>query len=694
MKNKLMHFFSIVIVSGSPCLSPAIAQTQSAEKFLELKLVAGSIDGPGATDGKGKEAQFGNSYSDVGVSAKGTAIDKNGNLYVADIGNHTIRKVTTDGVVTTIAGKAGVAGSEDGTESEARFRYPMGLAIDNSGNLFVTDSGNYTIRKISPSGIVTTLAGSPGKQGSANGDGVNARFMRPKGIAVDGNGIIYVADTFDATIRRISPTGVVTTLAGRSQVGGYRDGVGNTALFANPLDVAVSPKGDIYVADEGNSAIRKITFSGHVTTYLNPPATQEGMDADGRLNVAGISAPEALAFDSAGNLFVSEIESLRKIGTDGYVTTIAGMKSGPPKSVSGIGKLASFSNPGHPSIDKFGNLYVADDTELRKVMPDGNATSFAGSSTSSGYRDGHATVARFNQPRGITSDKFGNLYVDDSQNGVIRKISASGEVTTLAGTIAVHAHKDGIGVQAQLDWPTQILSDASGNVYFTEANAHVVRKIDVAGIVTTIAGVPGEAGLRDGIGIKARFNKPSSIALDEFGHLFVYDAGSGAFREVDLSTFSVKTLEKKLRTSDNAPVPDDDPKQFVLDSNENIYFSRAATIRKVNELGRSSILAGRTGIVGSRDGDASNALFSRPSCLARDGIGNIFVCDGDMKTYFTRIRKIDPEGTVSTLVGSQSSSGITLGHPGLLDFVSSITVISEKQIALTSGHAVLVVNLP
>src|ERR1035437_885215 len=245
--------FCAAIVSGLwlACAPGAYAQP------LSFNTLAGYA-GEGSADGLGSNARF---YSPSGIAA-----DSVGNVYVADIANHTIRQITPGGVVSTLAGLAGVSGSGDGTGSAAQFNQPQGVAVDGAGNVYVADTGNHTIRQIAPGGAVSTLAGLAGVSGSANGTGSSARFYQPEGVAVDSGGNVYVADTWNHTIRTITPAGVVSTLAGLAGVSGSANGTGSGAQFYQPQGVAVDTAGIVYVADTCNETIRKITAGGAVST--------------------------------------------------------------------------------------------------------------------------------------------------------------------------------------------------------------------------------------------------------------------------------------------------------------------------------------------------------------------------------------------------------------------------------------------
>ncbi len=324
--------------------------------------LAGAAGVAGSADGTGSAAQF---SGPVGV-----AVDRAGNVYVADSGNYTIRKITPAGVVSTLAGKAGSYGSTDGIGSAARFGnywdHPVGLAVDNTGNVYVADGDNETIRKITPAGVVSTLTGQVGNQGNEDGPLSVARFMNPKGMAMDSFGSLYVAETSGARIRKITSDGQVTTLAGQGW--GSADGIGSAALFLYPLSVGADGAGNVYVADCGNSTIRKITPAGFVSTL----AGQSGLkgSTDGTGNAArfdNASSPSnsfssyGLAVDNAGIVYVADSGNctIRKITTEGVVRTLAG-QAGYAGSADGTGSAARFNVPGGVAVDNAGNIYVAD----------------------------------------------------------------------------------------------------------------------------------------------------------------------------------------------------------------------------------------------------------------------------------------------------------------------------------------------
>lgn len=323
----------------------------------------------------------------------------------------------------TIAGTGG-ADFINGNGTSAAFAFPAGVAVDNSGNIFVADQDNHVIRRITPLGDVSTFCGS-GVQGFVDGNANTARFDNPKDLAFDGSGNLLVADLSNNRIRRIAPDGTVTTLAG-SGAAGFVNGNGTSAVFRFPAGIAVDGNDNVFVADQDNHVIRQITPSGDVSTFAGSGI--EGF-ADGAAGVARFDDPKDLAFDNSGNLYVADFQNnrIRKISPSGDVSTLAG--SGAAGFINGNGTSAVFNFPAGVAVDAFGNVCVADQDNhvIRLIAPNGDVTTFAGSGVE-GFADGDAATARFDDPKDLTFDNAGNLYVADFENNRIRKLASSGAV--------------------------------------------------------------------------------------------------------------------------------------------------------------------------------------------------------------------------------------------------------------------------
>ena len=505
--------------------------------------LAGMAGVPAGTDGTGAAARFN--------TPQGLVYDGVGNLYVADSTNGTIRQVVVaTGAVTTLAGTAGTIGSTDGTGATARFKQPVGVAFDGAGTLYVCDSFNQTIRKIViATGVVTTVAGTAGMSGLTDGTGSVARFNIPGGLALDRSGNLYIADTNNHSIRNlVLSTGAVTTVAGASLGQGSVDGIGGAARFSYPQGVALDGSGNLYVADSGNGTIRKVAALTAAVTTVGGAASASG-NVDGTGAAARFGSLRSLAMDGSGNLYVADAgnQTIRQIVTaTGAVTTLVGM-SGMAGSADGTGAAARFNAPWGLAADTTGNLYVADggNQVIRKVViSTGVVTTLAGTAGMAGSTDGTGAAARFTSPRGISLDGVGNLYVVDAGTHIIRKVVlATGVVTTLAGLAGVTGSTDGVGAAALFNNPRDVAADGAGNLYVADLSNRVIRQVVIStGVVTTPIGTVGMAGSTDGIGAAARFGAIQGLTADRAGNLYVSDSAAGTVRRVVLATATVTTL--------------------------------------------------------------------------------------------------------------------------------------------------------
>jgi sugar lactone lactonase YvrE len=299
-------------------------------------------------------------------SPEGIAVDKNGNVYVTEYASSIVRKITADGIVSVLGGKDMELGFTDGTSKESRFNRPHGVAVDDSLNVFVTDMKNCTVRKIDPSGKVKTIAGIPGVEGHADGSCSEATFNKPEGIAVNSKGYLYIADTYNYTIREISPDGVVKTFAGKAGEMGNANGKGSQSRFNMPLGIAIDGADNIYIADanydgtpSGNCTIRKISPEGEVTTI----AGRAGVTgyADGKGNRARFNRPVGITVTKDGVVYIADTEAdtIRKITADGVVSTIGGRYLIEAEK-DGTGSGARFNDPQAITVDNKGVLFIAD----------------------------------------------------------------------------------------------------------------------------------------------------------------------------------------------------------------------------------------------------------------------------------------------------------------------------------------------
>jgi sugar lactone lactonase YvrE len=613
---------------------------------------------PGNVGGSGTTARFRGGGS--------IAVDVSGDLFVADSDNDTIRKVTSAGIVTTLAGAPGMAGTIDGAGPTARFNAPAGIAVDGSGNVYVADYGNNTIRKITPEGVVSTLAGAPGNPGpsgdSADGTGSSAGFFHPGGLAVDISGNVFVSDTGNGTIRKISPAGVVTTIAGVVGVAGSTDGTGTAALFEYPSGMAIDGSGNLYVADDGAKTIRKVTPTGTVTTLAGTPNRIGSSDGTGAS--ASFTDPLGIAVDASGNAYVADNgnDTIRKVTPAGVVTTLAGSPTS-AGSRDGTGSAAGFTEPYGVAVNASGTLFVTDDTTIRMVTAGGVVSTLAGVE-SIGAEDGSGSAARFSGPVGVAVDGGGNAYVTDTANNTVRKITPAGAVTTLAGSPGVAGSSDGVGGAASFNGPNGIAVDPSGNVYVADTRNNTIRKITAAGIVSTLAGSAGNPGSADGPGAAAGFRTPFGVAVDSSGDLFVSDSGNDTIRRVTadglVSTFAGSAGLFGSTDGSGASARFSGPGGLAIGRSGSLAVTDNNTIRMITPAGIVSTIAGTPGVFGGADGQGPAASFRQPTGVCVDAAGNVFVADSGNDT----IREISPAGGVTTVAGIEGVLGSTDGAGG------------------------------
>ena len=632
----------------------------------------------------------------------GITADGQGNLYVADQDNQTIRKIDSNNNVTTIAGQVGVEGSADGQGTNASFYYPSGITIDGQGNLYVTDQDNQTIRKIDSNNNVTTIAGQVGNTGSANGQGTNATFSGPNGITADGQGNLYVVDQDNSTIRKIDSNNNVTTIAGRA---GYRfqgsaDGQGTNASFSVPAGITADGQGNLYVVDQNNFTIRKIDSNNNVTTI----AGQAGISgsADGQGTNASFNYPNSITRDGQGNLYVTDPsnQTIRKIDSNNNVTTIAG-QVGNQGSANGQGTNATFYYPTGITSDSQGNLYVTDlyNETIRKVDSNYTVTTIAGQVGLQGSSDGPAANVDWFITPAITVDGQGNLFVADNVNNDILKIGTNDSVTTIAGQVGNAGSANGQGTNASFNTPNGITVDSKGNLYVADSGNDTIRKIGSNNNVTTIAGQAGISGRANGQGTNATFYYPTGITRDGQGNLYVTDLYNDTIRKIDSSN-NVTTIAGHARTRGSADGQGTNatfalPAGITSDSQGNLYVAdqHNDTIRKIDTNLNVTTLSGQAGVSGSADGQGTNATFDHPTGITVDSKGNFYLSDQNTirqaafitpasQTISFKALPAKAYGDASFPLNARASSGLSVSYTS-----------SDTNVAVVSSNTLTIVGV-
>jgi uncharacterized protein (TIGR03437 family) len=575
------------------------------------------------------------------------AVDSAGNLYIADSFNNRIRQVS-NGVITTVAGNGtqGFSG-DNGPATSAQLYAPNGVAVDSVGNLYIADSGNSRIRKVS-NGVITTVAGS-GTWGFSgdNGPATSAQLNSPYSIAVDSAGNLYIADTYNHRIRKVA-NGMIATVAGNGTQGFSGDsGPATSAQLNAPYGLAVDSAGNLYIADSGNSRVRKVANAVIATVAGN--GTWGFSGDSGPATSAQLNLPYSVAVDSFGNLYIADTYNhrIRKV-SNGVVVTVAG--GGSSLGDNGPATSAQLYDPNGVATDPAGNLYIADSRNhrIRKVA-NGVITTVAGNGMLGFSGDnGPATNAQLNYPAAVAVDSAGNLYIVDSDNGRIRKVS-NGVIVTVAGG-GSSPGDNGPATSAQLNLPAGIAVDSAGNLYIADPDNQRVRKVS-NGVISTVAG-NGTWGFSgdNGPATSAQLYQPVGIAVDSAGNLFVVDSFNHRIRKVSNGVITTVAGNGTPGLSgDNGPATNAQlwyPQAVAVDPAGNLYIAESGNnrIRKVSNGVITTVAGiGMWGFSGD-NGPATSARFNAPGGLAVDSAGNVYVAD----TNNNRIRVLTPGGSSCT----------------------------------------------
>ena len=653
----------------------------------------------GIANGAGPIAQF--------AFPSALVVGPDDNLYVADTFNHRICKITRpleEGglwTVSSIAGSAvGDSGFVNGSGTSARFLFPYGLDVDDSGTIYVADSGNNRIRKITAAGSVTTYAGGSTAGSTNSMNAAIARFDQPKGVVLV-NDTIYVADSGNHRIRKIvrdgANAGEVSTFAGSTS--GNVDGLGVAAQFRTPAALATDGNGTIFVADELNHSIRKITIAGEVTTVV-------GLGTSGFVNgdstTAKFNSPTGIAVDPSGNLLIADTDNhvirrvnIKPLSVPAILISGSGNASGVQVSAEidllalGLDPLKTYyfrwksnttgltlplghsfftydfpvviTDPASDLIPTSARLNSTVDPKAGvttlvfeystdpNMLPPFYVRSLSGSATP-GFADGLPANAAFSQPNGMAVNAAGEVFVADRLNHRIRKVTPAGLTSTFAGS-GDAGFVDDTGIAAQFENPNGLAFDSVGNLYVADEANHVIRKITPAGVVTTFAG-SGIAGFAEGDAADARFLYPTGVAVDSANNVYVADSGNHRIRKVDAVTGVVTTHAGSglagYADGDFATAQFSTPIALAFGPTGNIIVVDRDNlrIRLIDAVGVST-LAG-SGNAGSSDGLGAAADFDGPTGVAVDADGNAYITD----TNNHRIRRVALDGLVTTVAGS------------------------------------------
>ena len=594
----------------------------------------------------------------------GVAADASGNLFIADTANGVILKVTATGVITTVAG-GGSEGYGDGiAATDAQLNNPQSVTVDAFGNLFFADKWSFRIREVTTNGIISTVAGN-GNAGYAGGGSV-ATYVgldAPSGAAIDAFGNLFIADTWNSRIWEVNTNGMILPVAGNGSVGYAGDGRSAVEASLNyPNGVAVDAAGTVFIADTGNNVIRAVTSQGVIMTVAGNGIA--GYTGDGGAAAsASLNYPNSVAVDAADDLFIADENNnaIRKVTPGGLITTIAGNGNSGDGGDGGAAINATLDHPSSVAVDPLGNLFITDEYNncVRKVTANGLISTVAGNRfyNYSGM-DGAVTVsAGLNYPFGVTADNFGNVFIADSDNNCVREVTTNGLMTTVAGSgIFGYSGDGGAAPYASLNYPLGVAVDQTGNLYIADGGNNCIRKVTANGLITTVAGngTPGYSG--DGAAAtNATLGFPYGVTVDAMGNLFIADSDNNVVREVSLNGIITTAAGDGLAgySGDGAAATNaclSNPASVAVDAAGDLFIADSGNnvVREVTADGLITTVAGDGSAGYSGDGAAAtNACLSNPASVAVDATGDLFIADSGNNV----IREVTAAGLITTVAG-------------------------------------------
>ncbi len=613
-------------------------------------------------EGRALAAEFGNIQS--------VALDRFGNLYVSDTDYHRVRKVNADGWITTVAG-TGIAGfsGDGGPGTRAQLNVPYGLAAGPAGELYVADLGNHRVRRIAPDGVISTIVGN-GECGAA-GDGgpaADALLCGPRNVVLDRAGDLYISEFQGQRIRKISPDGTISRVAGLGIAGFSGDGgPAFWAQLAYPSGLALDGRGALYVADSKNQRIRRITSDGLIKTVLG------GAEDVGLLTPVAVAVDRNGAIFVADQSY-----SVRSYTAYRTWITVAGTGVPAFTGDGGQAAYAQLTSANDVAVDNDGNLYIADGMRVRRVDPEGLIQTVAGDGYIGAVGDrGSATAARLLRPAAVALDQAGNLYIADTGTQRVRKRTASGLIETVTGTgLAGYSGEDVPASGAPVDSPVGLVVDQQGRVIFAETGNHRIRQISADGRIATLAGT-GRAGggLEDKPGPETPLREPRGICTDSAGTLFLVDTSN--HRILSVGPYARTVLVAGTGTpgdgGDGGPADGahlHQPTACAVDAAGNLLIADTLNhrIRKVTPAGTITTVAG-TGVAGMSgdDGPALLARLSLPGGIAVDKTGSIYISD----TGNHRLRQVTSDGVIHSIAGGDSAGFAGDGGPASAALLNS-----------------------
>ena len=678
-----------LLAAGVGCAVAVLIALVPAVALAAAPAVSGSAGSLAIIAGRNRSVVAGPATA-TPIGADSVAVDSSGNRYIADPKNDVVEKVTPSGTLSIIAGVVGHQGAPTaGPATSSDLNSPQGVAVDSSGNVYIADTGTQSaasgnvVVKVTPSGTLSIIAGRVDQYGGPTpGPATSSDLYYPEGVAVDSSGNVYITDTgssygapYSSVVVKVTPSGTLSIIAGIvGQSGAPTPGPATSSDLGSPQGVAVDSSGNVYIADDGNvgnPVVEKVSPSGTLSIFAGVVG-QSGAPTAGPATSSDLGTPYGVAVDGSGNVYIADTQNgvVEKVASSGALSIFAGVvgQSGAP--TAGPATSSDLDGPSGVAVDSSGNVYIADynNSVVEKVTSSGTLSIIAGIAWGGAPTPGPATSSGLS-PSGVAVDGSGNVYIADAGNDVVEKVTPSGTLSIFAGVVG-HSGPPTAGpaTSSDLNSPSGVAVDSSGNVYIADAGNDVVEKVTPSGTLSIFAGRVGQSGAPTAGPATSSDLSPFGVAVDSSGNVYIADYQNDVVEKVSPS--GTLSIFAGVVGQDGPPTPgpatsSDLGSQYgvAVDSSGNVYIAdyQNHVVEKVTSSGTLSIFAGVIGHSGPpTPGPATSSDLDNPEGVAVDSSGNVYIADTGSYfygAYSNVVEKVTPSGTLSIVAGRVDQYG-------------------------------------